>query len=169
MTGKKLFLQSCLINLLGATVSLGTLVASQSETQGLSIIAKIMVGVIGLIYVIATAYATHICWHIDSGGIADRMVHAANNVAFAANECPYIGLLGSVAGIFIFMNSTLSSSSDAEHIKQISMTGIGVAFVPTIVGIFARIMLSWQHHIILQSLEEPEANGRQTREEVIQL
>ncbi len=169
MTGKKLFLQSCLINLLAATVSLATLVASQSQTQGLSIIAKIMVGVIGLIYVIATVYATHICWKIDAGAIVTRMVHAANNVAFAANECPYVGLLGSVAGIFIFMNSTLSSSSDAEQIKQVSMMGIGVAFVPTIVGIFARIMLSWQHHIILQALEEPEMSGYQTREEVVQL
>ncbi len=46
------------------------------------------------------------------------------------------------------------------------MMGIGVAFVPTIVGIFARIMLSWQHHIILQAIEEPTVEECQTGGEV---
>jgi hypothetical protein len=153
---KKLFLESCLINLLAATIATATLIASSSQTQGLSLIARILVGVIASVYAVAAIYATRVCWKIDAGATSEAMVHSANNVAFAANECPYVGLLGSVAGIFIFMSSALSASSDLDKLKESSMMGIGVAFVPTIVGVFARIMLSWQHHIILQALEHPE-------------
>jgi hypothetical protein len=155
VSGKRLFLESCLINLLATTIAAATLVASQSQTQGLSIIAKIIIGVIGLVFVLASIYATSVCWWIDDGADTRKMEHAANNVSFAGNQCPYIGLLGSVTGIFVFMSSTLGSSADMERAKQVSMTGIGIALVPTIVGIFALIFLSWQHHIILQSIEEP--------------
>jgi hypothetical protein len=156
---KPLFLRSCLINLLATTILTATLVLTQSETQGLSIIAKLMVGAIALVYAVATIYAAIICWRIDSGRLFADMAHAANNISFAAGQCPYIGLLGSVTGIFYFMHAGLSTSSDPEHIKEVissSMTGIGIAFVPTIAGIFALLVLNWQHHIITQTLEEPK-------------
>lgn len=158
MSGKRLFLESCLINLLATTIAVATLVSAQSQTQGLSDIARMLVGVIGVIYVYATIYALHLCWKIDASKYPashTSVAHKSRTIAFVANECPYVGMLGSVAGILIFMNSAMSSTENLEHLRESAMMGIGVSFVPTIVGIFARIILFWQHHLILQAIEEP--------------
>ncbi len=58
-----------------------------------------------------------------------------------------MGLLGAVTGIFVLMTTGLSGSTDPAHIKEViaaSLLGIGIAFVPTITGIFFKIILSTQ-------------------------
>jgi hypothetical protein len=54
------------------------------------------------------------------------------------------------------MTSSLGSGFDASHIKEVlsdSLTGIGIAFVPTITGVFFRIILSWEHYMIAHEVE----------------
>ena len=79
--------------------------------------------------------------------------HKADNISFAANECPYIGLLGAITGIYFFMTGSggLGGALDPSHFKEImsnSLVGLGIAFIPTITGVFFRSVLSWQHHLI---------------------
>ena len=33
-----------------------------------------------------------------------------------------------------------------------SLTGLGIAFIPTITGVFFRSVLSWQHHLIAHEM-----------------
>jgi hypothetical protein len=69
---------------------------------------------------------------------------------------PYIGLLGAITGIFFFMTSSLSTGSDPNHVKEVisdSLTGIGIAFIPTITGVFFRIILSWEHYMVTHEVE----------------
>jgi biopolymer transport protein ExbB/TolQ len=79
--------------------------------------------------------------------------HNADHISFAANECPYIGLLGAITGIYFFMTGSegLGGALDPSHFKEImsnSLVGLGIAFIPTITGVFFRSVLSWQHHLI---------------------
>ena len=79
--------------------------------------------------------------------------HKADHISFAANECPYIGLLGAITGIYFFMTGSggLGGALDPSHLKEImsnSLVGLGIAFIPTITGVFFRSVLSWQHHLI---------------------
>jgi hypothetical protein len=85
-----------------------------------------------------------------------KIGHKADQVSFAANECPYIGLLGAITGIFFFMTSSLGTGFDPSHIKEVmsdSLAGIGIAFIPTITGVFFRIILSWEHYMVIHEVE----------------
>ena len=172
---KHLFLKWCLVTLITLVVIFLTLVVAQHQTLSLSPVTKVMVGVIVLVYAIATAYCARLCWQTDqaledleqSDSVAEgyreqiknflrKMGHKADQVSFAANECPYIGLLGAITGIFFFMTSSFGSGFDPNHIKEVmsdSLTGIGIAFIPTITGVFFRIILSWEHYMITHEVE----------------
>jgi biopolymer transport protein ExbB/TolQ len=172
---KHLFLKWCLATLVTLVVIFLSVVLAQHEALNLSPIAKAMMGVIVLVYIIATAYCAMLCWETDQAledlensdaardGYRDqikeflrKMGHKADQVSFAANECPYIGLLGAITGIFFFMTSSLGTGFDPSHIKEVmsdSLTGIGIAFIPTITGVFFRIILSWEHHMITHEVE----------------
>jgi biopolymer transport protein ExbB/TolQ len=172
---KHLFLKWCLATLVTLVVIFLTVVVAQNQALSLSPVAKVMVGVIALVYTIATTYCAMLCWQTDqaledleqSGAVAEatrerikeflrKMGHKADQVSFAANECPYIGLLGAITGIFFFMTSSLGTGFDPNHIKEVmsdSLTGIGIAFIPTIAGVFFRIILSWEHYMITHELE----------------
>lgn len=172
---KHLFLKWCLATLITLVVIFLTLVVAQNRALSLSPVAEVMVGVIVLVYAIATTYCATLCWQTDraledlerSDALAEgyreqikdflrKMGHKADQVSFAANECPYIGLLGAITGIFFFMTSSLGSGFDPNHIKEVmsdSLTGIGIAFIPTITGVFFRIILSWEHYMIGHEVE----------------
>lgn len=155
---KKLFLKWALINLLTVGMAALTVFLGYSQAANLNIIGKVMVAAIVIVYLAAAVYAGVLCWQSDELG-ADLAVirHNADHVEFAANEEPYIGLLGAVTGIFVFMSGTggLGGSVDPNHLKEImsaSMSSLGIAFVPTIVGIFFRIVLNCQHHLIVHEI-----------------
>ena len=172
---KHLFLKWCLVTVITLVVVFLSLVLAQHQALSLNPIAKAMVGVIVLVYLIATTYCATICWktdqaledleRIDAGaesnrheiiGFLRKMGHKADQVSFAANECPYIGLLGAITGIFFFMTSSLGTGFDPSHIKEVmadSLTGIGIAFIPTIAGVFFRIILSWEHYMVIHEVE----------------
>jgi biopolymer transport protein ExbB/TolQ len=172
---KHLFLKWCLATLITLVVIFLTLIVAQNQALSLSPVAKVMVGVIVLVYTIATAYCATLCWQTDQAledleqsdawtetnreairEFLRKMGHKADQVSFAANECPYIGLLGAITGIFFFMTSSLGTGFDPNHIKEVmsdSLTGIGIAFIPTITGVFFRIILSWEHYMITHEVE----------------
>jgi MotA/TolQ/ExbB proton channel family len=172
---KHLFLKWCLATLITMVVIFLSLLLAHDQTLNLNPIAKTMVGVIVLVYAIATVYCATLCWQTDqaledlerSEQVAEshrerikeflrKMGHKADQVSFAANECPYIGLLGAITGIFFFMTSSLGTGFDPNHIKEVmsdSLTGIGIAFIPTITGVFFRIILSWEHYMIIHEVE----------------
>jgi biopolymer transport protein ExbB/TolQ len=172
---KQLFLKWCLATLITIVIISLCLLVARNHALSLSPVAQAMVGVIFLVYSVTTVYCATLCWQTDKAledlersdtlGDSDReqiqkylrkLWHKADQVSFAANECPYIGLLGAITGIFFFMTSSLGSGFDASHIKEVlsdSLTGIGIAFVPTITGVFFRIILSWEHYMIAHEVE----------------
>jgi len=140
-----------------------------TQTPNLSLVGKIMVLAILVIYFITTVYGGLLSWRTDkvldeikgaddgqASGLQQQLGelnHKADHISFAANECPYIGLLGAITGIYFFMTGSagLGGVLDPAHIKEImsnSLTGLGIAFIPTITGVFFRSVLSWQHHLI---------------------
>jgi biopolymer transport protein ExbB/TolQ len=172
---KHLFLKWCLVTVITLAVISMALILARSQAVDLNPIAKIMVGVIALVYLIATVFCAKLCWQTDqaledledgdSRAESDReqikaflrkIDHKADQVSFAANECPYIGLLGAITGIFFFMTSSLGTGFDPSHIKEVmsdSLAGIGIAFIPTIAGVFFRIILSWEHYMVIHEVE----------------
>jgi biopolymer transport protein ExbB/TolQ len=175
---KHLFLKWCLVTLITLAVISMALVLTKSQAVDLNPIAKTMVGVIALVYLIATIYCAMLCWQTDQAledlehledsdarveshreqimAFLRKIDHKADQVSFAANECPYIGLLGAITGIFFFMTSSLGTGFDPSHIKEVmsdSLAGIGIAFIPTITGVFFRIILSWEHYMVIHEVE----------------
>ena len=140
-----------------------------TQTQNFSLVGKTMVLAIALIYFITTIYGGLISWRTDkileelkeavdakAAALHKQLAelhHKADHISFAANECPYIGLLGAITGIYFFMTGSggLGGALDPSHLKEImsnSLVGLGIAFIPTITGVFFRSVLSWQHHLI---------------------
>ncbi|MBV8482643.1 MAG: MotA/TolQ/ExbB proton channel family protein [Verrucomicrobia bacterium] len=188
---KHLFLKWCLATVITVAVVFLSLVLAQNQALNLNPIAKTMVGVIVLVYLIATTYCATLCWQTDqaledlerndAGALSDReeiknflrkMGHKADQVSFAANECPYIGLLGAITGIFFFMTSSLGTGFDPSHIKEVmadSLTGIGIAFIPTITGVFFRIILSWEYYMVIHEVESALKGFSTTRHRARQM
>jgi hypothetical protein len=169
MKNRQLFLKWCFTNMLTVVIIFLTTVFGATQTQNLSLVGKAMVLAIVMIYCITTVYGGLISWRTDkildelkgmdegqASGLYKQLAelnHKADHISFAANECPYIGLLGAITGIYFFMTGSggLGGALDPSHIKEImsnSLVGLGIAFIPTITGVFFRSVLSWQHHLI---------------------
>lgn len=77
----------------------------------------------------------------------------------AVNACVELGLLGTVFGLYMMLNGGASPDGDAEVAKafvaQIK-SGMGTAFLTTIVGSICGILLGLQVHMLAQSAEEAE-------------
>jgi hypothetical protein len=169
MKKRQLFLKWCLTNMLTVAIIFLATAFGATQTPDLSLVGKVMVLAIVMIYFITTIYGGLISWRTDkvldemkgaddkqASGLHKQLVelnHKADHISFAANECPYIGLLGAITGIYFFMTGSggLGGALDSSHIKEImsnSLMGLGIAFIPTITGVFFRSVLSWQHHLI---------------------
>ncbi len=166
---RQLFLKWCLTNMLTVAIIFLATAFGATQTQNLSLVGKAMVLAIVMIYFITTVYGGLISWRTDkvldelkeaddgqASGLHKQLAelnHKADNISFAANECPYIGLLGAITGIYFFMTGSggLGGALDPSHLREImsnSLVGLGIAFIPTITGVFFRSVLSWQHHLI---------------------
>ena len=169
MKKRQLFLKWCLTNMLTVAIIFLATEFGATQTQNFSLVGKAMVLAIVVIYFITTIYGGLISWKTDkvldelksaddgrASGLHKQLAelnHRADHISFAANECPYIGLLGAITGIYFFMTGSggLGGALDPSHIKEImssSLVGLGIAFIPTITGVFFRSVLSWQHHLI---------------------
>jgi hypothetical protein len=169
MKKRQLFLKWCLTNMLTVAIIFLATAFGATQTQNLSLVGKAMVLAIVMIYFITTIYSGLISWRTDkvldelkgaddgqAPGLHKQLAelnHNADHISFAANECPYIGLLGAITGIYFFMTGSegLGGALDPSHFKEImsnSLVGLGIAFIPTITGVFFRSVLSWQHHLI---------------------
>jgi MotA/TolQ/ExbB proton channel family len=173
MKKRQLFLQWCLTNMLTLAIIFLATGFGATQTSDLSLVGRVMVLAIVGIYFITTIYGGLLSWRTDklldeirgahdgqSLGMQKELAdlnHKADHISFAANECPYIGLLGAITGIYFFMTGSggLGGVLDSSHIKEImsnSLTGLGIAFIPTITGVFFRSVLSWQHHLIAHEM-----------------
>ena len=173
MKKRQLFLKWCLTNMLTLAIIFLATGLGATQTSDLSLVGKVMVLAIVGIYFVTTIYGGFISWRTDkildeirgaddgeSPGLQKQLAdlnHKADHISFAANECPYIGLLGAITGIYFFMTGSagLGGVLDSSHIKEImsnSLAGLGIAFIPTITGVFFRRVLSWQHHLIAHEM-----------------
>lgn len=167
---KKLFLKWVLLNLVSTIVVLLSLICFSSPLISLNVFGKCVVGVMTAIYLGTSIYAGILCWRTDAifesrtisrDGLDKRLqslLHKADNISFQANECPFIGLFGAVSGFIFAMlgKNGLAAVSDASDIKSIianCMTGIGIAFLTTLAGVFFRIVLMQMYHLIDNAIE----------------
>lgn len=178
MNKRPLFLKWVLTMILtGIVVFLFLLVAQQEHLQ-LHAITKIMVATITGCYIIATGYCGVLCWRTDNaisalgpvqsakyGRAADirkylrKLHHKADELAFTANWLPYVGMGGAVLGITVMLigSGGLHTVVDLAHAKELlaALTnGLGIAFVPTLAGIFfGPIVLSRQYFLLNHTIE----------------
>lgn len=153
---RPLFVRWALVNIIAFCILGLALYYGQTQLNQLSVVGKIMAGIILIVYFLATVYAATLCWRIDTtlektldSKKLSWLRHRAEHIAYTANELPYIGLLGAITGIFFFFTTNLHAS-DTAHLKEaidLAMSNLGIAFVPTITGIYFRIILNWQHHM----------------------
>jgi MotA/TolQ/ExbB proton channel family len=163
---RALFLKWCVINLIATTISTVAIVLARNQLQSISVVTLVMAAAIGIVYAFTTIYAGIVSWNTDlaiEGGneaLALKIArHASSQISFSANLCPYIGLLGAVVGIFVTLSTKLEGVSDAEHIKtavSMSISGMGIAFIPTILGIYACLVLIVEHNVVEHAIDEPK-------------
>jgi hypothetical protein len=176
---KRLFLKWCLTTVVTLVVAFIAVLFAREQSLQLSPIVQIMVGLIAMVYLVAAGYCGQLCWRTDKA-LEDfekdrlshttegreeirkylrKIQHKTDHLSFTANWLPYIGMFGAVAGITVFLEGAggLRGGVDAAHIKEImsnAMSGIGLAFIPTLTGIFlGPIILSWQHHMVQHEVE----------------
>jgi hypothetical protein len=173
MSSKPLFLHGILINIL---TFFCLYLAWHFESElftALHPVGKILIGVIFSIALCMMTYCGLLCWQADAAIAKEvgnrnlshsanqqlylrRLCHKTGHVAFAAEACPYVGMIGALAGIILFFSANLHDA-DAAHIQLIisnTMNSLGVAFVPTIVGVFFKLMLGWQSHLVAHAIED---------------
>src|ERR1700746_1615689 len=107
MKNRPLFLKWCLTNMLTVVIMFLATAFGATQTQNFSLVGKVMVLAIVMIYFITTIYGGLISWRADkvldklkaaddeqAAGLQKQLAelnHKADNISFAANECPYIG------------------------------------------------------------------------------
>jgi MotA/TolQ/ExbB proton channel family len=173
MSSKPLFLYGILINIL---TFFCLYLAWHFESElftALHPVGKVLIGVIFSIALCMMTYCGLLCWQADAAIAREvensnssdsashlrylrRLCHKTEHVVFAAEACPYVGMIGALAGIILFFSTNLHEA-DAAHIQLIisnTMNSLGVAFVPTIVGVFFKLMLGWQSHLVVHAIED---------------
>jgi hypothetical protein len=104
MKKRQLFLKWCLTNMLTVAILFFATAFGATQTQNLSLVGKVMVLAIVLIYFISTIYGGLISWRTDkvldelhgaddgqARGLHQQLAelnHKADHISFAANECP---------------------------------------------------------------------------------
>lgn len=138
-----LFLKWCTINVTSLLLLFVITYNSWQLITSLALVGKAVLAVIATVYIIANIYAGRLCF---------REIGNAEAIGFAAHECPFIGLLGAVAGIITSLSGTIAGGSTASSFGlecSRAMSGIGVAFLPTFFGIYCRIVLWWIYNLML--------------------
>lgn len=156
----------CVINLIATTISTVAIVLARNQLQSVNSVTLVMAAAIGIVYAVTTIYAGIVSWNTDiaiEGGnesLALKIArHASSEIEFAANICPFIGILGAVIGIFVTLSAKMEGVADAEHIKNavsMSISGMGIGFIPTILGIYAFLVLIFEHHIVEHAIDQPK-------------
>lgn len=144
---KKLFLKWCVINVASTLLLFYIAVSSWQIISSLALAGKAVLAVIATVYTIANIYAGILSWRQTGETVA-----RAEAVGFAAHECPFIGLLGAVAGIIASLSGTVGGGSTESQFGMEAaraMSGIGVAFLPTFFGIYCRIVLWWIYNLLI--------------------
>lgn len=170
MKRKELFLKWCVSTFM-VSVLIGLAIwLNWSQSAGLNMIGKGIVLVVFYLMVKAMINAGAICWAVDkaldsiephSQGTLPvikrdlrRLRHQADHISFAAHIAPFYGLLGFAGGIWSISRAGLTGL-DAAHVQQVSQqlqVGVGLAFLPTIIGVVCLIVLSTMHHRILHRI-----------------
>jgi hypothetical protein len=156
--GRKLFLKWSVINVASLTLLWVICRMSWSQLSLLPPIGVLFLALIGLFFLVANVYAATLAWRSEYEDIRTR----ADHIGFAAHECPFIGLLGAVAGIILSLSSSTGGIQDPAGFAQASaraMSGLGVAFIPTFFGVYCRGVLWWIYHLL--TMDAPDAK-RQT-------
>lgn len=153
-TRKALFLKWAVINTASLTLLWILLKMLWSQLKLLPPIGLLFLTIIGGFFTVANVYAGWLAWKSEYEDIESR----ADHIGFAAHECPFIGLLGAVAGIILSLSWATAGITDAVGFSAASakaMSGLGVAFIPTFFGVYCRGVLWWIYHLL--TMEEPHA------------
>jgi hypothetical protein len=173
MSSKPVFLYGILINILTFFCLYLAWHFERELFTALHPVGKVLIGVILSIALCMMTYCGLLCWQADAAIAKEvgkpspddrlnhrrylrRLCHKTEHVSFAAEACPYVGMIGALAGIILFFSANLHDA-DAAHIQLIisnTMNSLGVAFVPTIVGVFFKLMLGWQSHLVVHAIED---------------
>jgi hypothetical protein len=122
-------------------------------------VSKVMVGVVLLVALLMTIYSGTLCWRVDTDNLQSRrhlafLKHQSLHIVFAAEVCPNIGLLGALIGFFVLLSTNLHVDvSQFKEATNAALESLGIAFAPTIAGVFFRITLLWQQHLLAHDID----------------
>ncbi len=155
---KKLFLKWVLLNIVSGFMVGVALCLGIPLAHGVSAGTEAMAGLIGIVYAVTTVYGGQIAWKVDyaSGSSLSHLRHNAKHIKVSAVTLPIMGLCSSVAGMFILLNANAINVSDAESLKKVvavSLGGISLALIPTMLSMYATYILLWEHHIIEHEID----------------
>jgi hypothetical protein len=153
MQGKSLFLQwalfACLVvigTLIGTSLGWFGYVLGGDPTHVTLITLAVFCG--------TTAWLGWQCWRLSEDGDAKAVLHSLKSGWFASSACVTLGLLGTVIGYFLMMQSVGGGGEDAAEqlVHQIRL-GMGTVLINTVVGGVCGLLIEVQSHFIGQAVE----------------
>jgi MotA/TolQ/ExbB proton channel family len=162
----KLFVKWHLINTLSVLTISSAMVIGWQTFRSSDVIAQAFVVAALLIYIAASVKCGFLSFHAGRAQISfgafnfhrKAIVHEADFIRIAAEISPLVGLLGAGTGIYLSLTAN-TQSLDQAHLQQVvfnCMRGAGVAFLPTITGIFVCASLLLQHWTLTHGLSHEE-------------
>lgn len=89
---------------------------------------------------------------IGFGATIDRLTNASAHGWFAIASCQMLGLIGTVIGFIImltgFKDFTVGDSAATQMMISEMASGMGAAYVTTIVGMIASLLIGLQYHML---------------------
>lgn len=107
--------------------------------------------------VVAASYMGKVCQYVDEYNAGERSIgkeeilHKIGAVRFASEKCFDLGLLSTIIGLVLMF---LGMGSSIEAVIGAIKNGLSTAFMPTLVGMVANLILSLQIFIAEHELKD---------------
>lgn len=113
-----------------------------------------------VLFVVTTAWCGRLSWRLSSGDDPREIGYALPSPWFASSVCVSLGLLGTAVGYFLMIRQ---GGGTAQTLFEQIRSGMGIAFINTIVGGYCGLLLEVQCHFLQQAAKKAQRKRREDR------
>lgn len=108
-----------------------------------------------VVLALTTAWCGRLSWRLSNGAAPKEIKHALESGWFASSVCVTLGLLGTVVGYYMMLQSGPGGGEDAgEQLVRQIRASMGTALINTVVGGFCGLIIELQSHFIGQAAKK---------------
>jgi hypothetical protein len=113
-----------------------------------------------------TLWCGRLSWRLSNGEDPRVIKHALESGWFASSVCVTLGLLGTVVGYYMMLQSGPGGGEDAgEQLVRQIRASMGTALINTVVGGFCGLLIELQSHFIGQAAKKSLLDGGEETED----